>query len=49
MLLICKFVWKIFEEIEDVLFVCDSVIKVVYVFWIVGVVTENIISFCVMK
>ena len=45
----CKLVWKSSEEIEDVLFACDSVIKAVHVVWTVGVATETIISPCVTK
>ena len=45
----CKLVWKSSEEIEDVLFACDLVIKAGHVVWTVGVVTENIISPCVAK
>ena len=47
-LLTCKLVWKSSEEIEDVLFACDSVIEAVPVVWTVGVATENI-SPCVAK
>ena len=43
----CKLVWKSSEEIEDVLFACDLVIKAVHVVWTVGVVMKNIISPCV--
>ena len=40
---------EILQEIKDVLFACDSVIKAVPVVWSVGVAKENIISPCVAK